>query len=107
MYIYIPDEPANYAPRQYSNTTSPSSSATACQPESPPQYNPSHGPRACIGRNISYFEHILAVGTIARIFGNGLSDELVTIERFDGNPGEVFGRLKRRVDLQQEYMVYV
>ncbi|KAL4866190.1 hypothetical protein BDV12DRAFT_187600 [Aspergillus spectabilis] len=28
----------------------------------------SHGPRACIGRNISYFEQVLAVATIARLF---------------------------------------
>ncbi|OJJ01270.1 hypothetical protein ASPVEDRAFT_150115 [Aspergillus versicolor CBS 583.65] len=57
----------------------------------------SHGPRACIGRNISYFEHVLAVGTVVRLFDVEVLNELVTIERFNGNPGEVFGRVKRRV----------
>jgi benzoate 4-monooxygenase len=57
----------------------------------------SHGPRACIGRNISYFEHVRAVGTIVRLFDVEVLNELVTIERFNGNPGEVFGRVKRRV----------
>ncbi|KAL4911374.1 hypothetical protein BDW74DRAFT_172836 [Aspergillus multicolor] len=57
-----------------------------------------HGPRACIGRNISYLEQLLAVATIVRSFEIELHNELITIERFNGNPGELFGRVKRRIN---------
>ncbi|KAL2827741.1 cytochrome P450 [Aspergillus cavernicola] len=56
----------------------------------------SHGPRACIGRNISYFEQVLAVATIVRLFDIEMLNKLVTIEHFNGNPGELFGRIRRR-----------
>lgn len=35
---------------------------------------------ACIGRDISYFEHVLAVGTIVRLFDIELLIELVTLD---------------------------
>ncbi|KAL2820695.1 cytochrome P450 [Aspergillus granulosus] len=58
----------------------------------------SHGPRACIGRNISYFEQLLAVATIVRLFDFDLAgDGYETIERFNGNPGELHVSVRRRV----------
>ncbi|KAL3456113.1 cytochrome P450 [Aspergillus heterothallicus] len=57
----------------------------------------SHGPRACIGRNISYFELLLAVATIVRLFDfDWVGDGYETIERFNGNPGELYGTVRRR-----------
>ncbi|KAL4963616.1 cytochrome P450 [Aspergillus stella-maris] len=58
----------------------------------------SHGPRACIGRNISYFEQTLLVATLVRNFDiEFCSERYETIERFNGNPGELFARVKKRV----------
>lgn len=36
--------------------------------------------RACIDRDISYFEHVLAIGTIVRLFDIELLNELVTLD---------------------------
>ncbi|KAL5338168.1 cytochrome P450 [Aspergillus crustosus] len=55
-----------------------------------------HGPRACIGRNISYFEQALAVATMVKMFDIKMFNELVTIEHFNGNPEELFGKIRRR-----------
>ena len=53
----------------------------------------STGPRACIGRNIAYFEQVLVIATLVRNydfeFVGGKDFELETIERFNGNPGEM------------------
>lgn len=51
------------------------------------------GPRACIGRNIAYFEQLLVISSIVRFFDftfvDGESQELATLERFNSNPGEL------------------
>lgn len=60
----------------------------------------STGPRACIGRNIAYFEQLLVIGSLVRLFDFDLpSDdfELETIERFNSNPGELMLSCRRRV----------
>jgi cytochrome P450 len=52
----------------------------------------STGPRACIGRNIAYFEQLLVIGTLVRLFDFeflGKDFELETLERFNSNPGEL------------------
>ncbi|KAI9376124.1 cytochrome P450 [Aspergillus egyptiacus] len=60
-------------------------------------YHFSHGPRACIGRNISYFEQMLAVATVVRLFDLDLrGDGYETLERLNGNPGELFATVRRR-----------
>ncbi|PMD12676.1 cytochrome P450, partial [Hyaloscypha hepaticicola] len=49
----------------------------------------STGPRACIGRNIAYYEQLIVIGTLVRAFDfEFLSEdfELETIERFNSNP---------------------
>ncbi|KAL4875192.1 cytochrome P450 [Aspergillus karnatakaensis] len=55
-----------------------------------------HGPRACIGRNVSYFQMLMATATIVILFDIELLNRLVTIERFNGNPDELFGNIRRR-----------
>lgn len=59
----------------------------------------STGPRACIGRNIAYFEQILVVATLVRLFDFELESpnfDLETIERFNSNPGELPMTCRRR-----------
>jgi len=60
----------------------------------------STGPRACIGRNIAYFEQLIVIGTLVRAFDfEFLSEdfELETIERFNSNPGELEMIARRRL----------
>jgi cytochrome P450 len=60
----------------------------------------STGPRACIGRNIAYFEQLLVIGTLVRLFDfelPGKDFELETFERFNSNPGELFLSARRRL----------
>lgn len=60
----------------------------------------STGPRACIGRNIAYFEQILVIGTLVRLFDFELEREdfeLQTLERFNSNPGELVLSCRRRL----------
>lgn len=60
----------------------------------------STGPRACIGRNIAYFEQLLVIGTLVRLFDFDFQFEdfeLETIERFNSNPGELMLSCRRRV----------
>lgn len=61
----------------------------------------STGPRACIGRNIAYYEQILLIATLVRQFEfefvEGPGFELQVLERFNANPGEMDMRLRRRV----------
>lgn len=59
----------------------------------------STGPRACIGRNIAYFEQLLVISSLIRHFDFEFLDpnfELMTIERFNSNPGEMEMSCKRR-----------
>lgn len=59
----------------------------------------STGPRACIGRNIAYFEQFLVISTLVRNFDFEFVDKhfkLETIERFNSNPGEMVIRVRRR-----------
>lgn len=60
----------------------------------------STGPRACIGRNIAYFEQILVIGTLVRLFDFEFESEdfeLETLERFNSNPGELILSCRRRI----------
>ena len=56
------------------------------------------GPRACIGRNIAYYEQLLVISTLVRWFDFEVPEgfELKTIERFNSNPGEMVLSCKRR-----------
>jgi benzoate 4-monooxygenase len=59
----------------------------------------STGPRACIGRNIAYYEQILVISTLVRNFSFDFESpdyQLRTIERFNSNPGDLIltGRLR-------------
>jgi len=57
------------------------------------------GPRACIGRNIAYFEQILIIATLVRLYDFDFSSpdfELANIERFNSNPGELVLTCRRR-----------
>jgi cytochrome P450 len=57
------------------------------------------GPRACIGRNIAYFEQIIIIATLVHAFDFELEHEnfeLETIERFNSNPGELVVSPRRR-----------
>jgi cytochrome P450 len=59
----------------------------------------STGPRACIGRNIAYFEQLLVVGTLVRLYDFEFESEdfeLQTLERFNSNPGEMVVSCRRR-----------
>ena len=59
----------------------------------------STGPRACIGRNIAYFEQIIVIATLVHTFDFEFSHEdfeLETIERFNANPGELVASPRRR-----------
>lgn len=59
----------------------------------------STGPRACIGRNISYFEMLLVISALVRAFDFELVDpdyELKVMERFNANPGELWLKVKQR-----------
>ncbi|KAI5457521.1 cytochrome P450 [Mariannaea sp. PMI_226] len=49
----------------------------------------STGPRACIGRNIAYFEQIVVIATLAKFYDCivPVGFELETQERFNSNPG--------------------
>jgi cytochrome P450 len=57
------------------------------------------GPRACIGRNIAYFEQIIVIATLVHAFDFDFSHkdfELETIERFNANPSELVVSPRRR-----------
>lgn len=59
----------------------------------------STGPRACIGRNISYFEQLLVISSIVHKFDFDFTSEnfeVETIERFNSNAGEMFLHCRRR-----------
>lgn len=57
------------------------------------------GPRACIGRNIAYFEQLLVIATLVRLFDFEFPScfELETLERFNSNPGEMVLVPRRRL----------
>ncbi|KAK2590411.1 hypothetical protein QQS21_011916 [Conoideocrella luteorostrata] len=50
----------------------------------------STGPRACIGRNIAYFEQIVLIASLVKVFDFEVHNDskLETIERFNSNPGD-------------------
>ncbi|EOD50618.1 putative benzoate 4-monooxygenase cytochrome p450 protein [Neofusicoccum parvum UCRNP2] len=59
----------------------------------------STGPRACIGRNIAYFEQTLVIATLVRRFDFEFESpgfELRTMERFNSNPDELVMKCRRR-----------
>lgn len=58
----------------------------------------STGPRACIGRNIAYFEQTLVIASLVYYFELEVAPgfELRTLERFNSNPGDLFMHCKRR-----------
>jgi cytochrome P450 len=57
------------------------------------------GPRACIGRNISYCEMLLVITASVKTFDFELTDpkyELRVLERFNANPDELFENREMR-----------
>jgi cytochrome P450 len=59
----------------------------------------STGPRACIGRNIAYFEQLIVIAALVKGFDLSFTSpdfELETQERFNSNPGEMIMHAKRR-----------
>lgn len=59
----------------------------------------STGPRACIGRNIAYFEQLLVISSLVRLFDFEFVEKdfkLRTIERFNSNPDEMVVHCRRR-----------
>ena len=59
----------------------------------------STGPRACIGRNTAYFEQLLVISTLVRLFDFEFVEkdfELENFERFNSNPGEMEMWCRRR-----------
>lgn len=59
----------------------------------------STGPRACIGRNIAYFEQIVIIATIVKFFDGKVEEgfELRTEERFNSNQGDLPMEMTRRM----------
>lgn len=60
----------------------------------------STGPRACIGRNIAYFEQLIVIATLVKSydfeFAEGPDFRLRTLERFNSNPGEMVLYCRKR-----------
>jgi cytochrome P450 len=59
----------------------------------------STGPRACIGRNIAYFEQVVLIATLVHLYEFRFTEEnfeLATLERFNANPGELVVSCSRR-----------
>lgn len=58
----------------------------------------STGPRACIGRNIAYFEQTVIIATIVKFFDGKIEPgfQLETQERFNSNPGDLPMEMMRR-----------
>ncbi|KAH7118641.1 cytochrome P450 [Dactylonectria estremocensis] len=58
----------------------------------------STGPRACIGRNIAYFEQLVIIATLVKFFDGQVEEgfELVTEERFNSNQGDLSMGISRR-----------
>ncbi|OAA59748.1 Cytochrome P450 [Niveomyces insectorum RCEF 264] len=58
----------------------------------------STGPRACIGRNIAYFEQIVIIATLVKFYDCTVPEgfELETQERFNSNPGPLVVGVARR-----------
>jgi cytochrome P450 len=60
----------------------------------------STGPRACIGRNIAYFEQLLVIAALVKSFDFELETpdyQLRTLERFNSNPDELLLKCRRRL----------
>ncbi|KAK9319802.1 cytochrome P450 [Lipomyces orientalis] len=60
----------------------------------------STGPRACIGRNIAYFEQTVVIATIVKFYDCKVEKgfQLQTQERFNSNPGDLPVEISRRCD---------
>lgn len=59
----------------------------------------STGPRACIGRNIAYFEQLLVIAALIKSYDFTFTSPdftLEVIERFNANPGEMVMNVTRR-----------
>ncbi len=59
----------------------------------------STGPRACIGRNIAYFEQLLVIAALVKGYDFEFESEgfqLRILERFNGNPDEMVMRVRKR-----------
>lgn len=58
----------------------------------------STGPRACIGRNIAYFEQIVVIATLVKFYDCIVPEgfQLETQERFNSNPGPLVVELAHR-----------
>jgi cytochrome P450 len=57
------------------------------------------GPRACIGRNIAYFEQLLVITALVKSFDFEFETpdyQLRTLERFNSNPDELLLKCRRR-----------
>ncbi|KAJ9635444.1 hypothetical protein H2201_003106 [Coniosporium apollinis] len=60
----------------------------------------STGPRACIGRNIAYFEQLLVIAALVKSYDFEFETpnfQLRTIERFNSNPDELVLKCRKRV----------
>lgn len=60
----------------------------------------STGPRACIGRNIAYFEQLLVISALVKSYDFEFETpdfQLRTIERFNSNPDELVLKCRKRV----------
>lgn len=59
----------------------------------------STGPRACIGRNIAYFEQIVVIATLAKFYDCIIPEgfQLKTEERFNSNAGDLFINIQLRI----------
>jgi benzoate 4-monooxygenase len=58
----------------------------------------STGPRACIGRNIAYFEQTVVIATMVKFYDGNIEEgfQLETQERFNSNPGDLPMQIRRR-----------
>jgi cytochrome P450 len=62
----------------------------------------STGPRACIGRNIAYFEQLLVISALVKSFDFEFETpdyQLRTLERFNSNPDELLLKCRRRLEV--------
>jgi cytochrome P450 len=84
---------------------------TESSPEQKAEMNTAHmpfsfGPRSCIARNIAYFEQLLVVGALVRAFDfefvDGDGFEIKVMERFNSNPGEMWMKCHRRLQVGKD-----
>jgi cytochrome P450 len=59
----------------------------------------STGPRACIGRNLAYFEQQILLATLVHLYEFEMLSpdyELPVVERLNANPAQFWVRVRRR-----------